>query len=69
MMHYSFQVRDQIFVKGNRFLSFAKNTGRNISENFRGIYSQKRLDHTKQSATDSLKTVSKRRILNSRSNW
>ena len=44
-------------------MSFAKNTGRNISENFRGIYSQKRLDHTKQSATDSLKTVSKRRIL------
>ena len=66
MMHYSVQARDRIFVKGNIFLSFAKsmgkNTGRNISKNFRGTYSQKRLDHTKKSATDSLKPVLKRAI-------
>ena len=66
MMHYSVQARDRIFVKRNRSLSFAKvmdkNTGRNISKNFKGTYSQKRLDHIKTSATDSLKTVSKRGI-------
>ena len=33
MMRYSVQPRDQIFVKGYGFLSFAKSMGKNISKN------------------------------------
>ena len=66
MTRYSVQPRDQIFVKGYGFLSFAKNMGKNIgkdiSKNLIGKYSQKLLDHTKQSATDLFKTASKRAI-------
>ena len=70
MTRYSVQPRDGIFVKGSGFLSFPKqmgtNIGENISKNLRGRYSQKLLDHTKQTAA--LKTVSKRAIQkNSRS--
>ena len=36
--------------------------GKNISKNFNSKYSQKRLDHTKQSATDEHKNTSKRAI-------
>ena len=40
MKRFSVQSRDQIFVKGYEFLSFAKNIDRNIgkntSQNFRG---------------------------------
>ena len=47
-------------------MSFAKNTGknigRNIIKNLSCKYSQKLLDHTKKSATDALKTASKRVI-------
>ena len=61
MTKHSVQPRD---VKGYGFLSFAKNNGKSISENIRkclsGKYSQKLLDHAKQSATDALKTSSKR---------
>ena len=32
MMRYSVQPRNQIFVKDYRFLSFAKNMGRNIGQ-------------------------------------
>ena len=42
MMHYSVQPKDQIFVKGYRFLSFVKNMGnigKNISKNLSGTYS------------------------------
>ena len=47
-----------------------KNIGKNISKNLSGKYSQKRLDHAKQSAADALKTVStKSNSKNSRSNW
>ena len=47
-----------------RFLSFAKNIGKNLGKNlkrkyFSCNYIQKFIDHTKQSATDALKTVSK----------
>ena len=60
MTRYSIQRRDQIFVKGNGFLSFAKNMGTNIGKNiskcFSGKYSQKLLDHAKTSAADALKT-------------
>ena len=54
MTRYSVQPRDRIFVKDNGFLSFAKNTGKNISKNLSGKYGQKLLDHAKQSATDSI---------------
>ena len=33
MTRYSVQPRDQIFVKGYGFLSFAKNIDKNISKN------------------------------------
>ena len=33
MTHYSVQPRDQIFVKGYGFLSFAKNMSKKISKN------------------------------------
>ena len=66
MTTYSVQPRDQIFVKGYGFLSSAKNMvkniGKSISKNLSGIYSQKLLDHAKQSATDALKNSSKRVI-------
>ena len=66
MICYSFQPRDQIFVKGYGFLSFAKNMGKDIGKNISKSeshkYSQKRLDHTKQSAAGAFKTSSKRMI-------
>ena len=40
----------------------AKNIGKNISKNLSGKYSQKLLDHNKQSATDAPKTVPKTAI-------
>ena len=47
-------------------MSFVKNmskyTGTNISKNLNSSYSQKFLGHAKQSATDALKTASKRAI-------
>ena len=42
--------------------SFTKNIGKNISKILSSKYSQKRLDHAKQSATDALKSYSKRVI-------
>ena len=39
-----------------------KNIGKHMSKTLSGKYSQKRLNHTKQSATDTFKTVSKRSI-------
>ena len=49
-----------MFVRGYRFLSFAKNMGnyinKNISKNLSGKYSQKFLDHAKQLAKGALKT-------------
>ena len=63
-MPYSVQSRDRIFVKVYEFLPFAeymgKNIGKNISKILSGKYSQKLLDHAKQSATVALKTSSKR---------
>ena len=57
-MHYSIELRDRIYVKGYGFLSFAKNVGKNISSK----YSQKLAGSAKNSATDAIKTVSKRAI-------
>ena len=48
MTRYSVQQRDRIFVKGYRFLFFAKNIGKsiveNISKNLSSKYTQKLLD-------------------------
>ena len=64
MMRYSIKPRDQILVKGYGFSSFAKNTSKNIGKNLSkilsGKYCQKLLDHAKKSATDALKTTSKK---------
>ena len=66
MTRYSVQLTERIFVKDHEFLSFANNMGKNISKNIcknrNGKYSQKLLHHPKQSATDALKTPSKRAI-------
>ena len=42
--------------------NMGKNISKNISKNLGGKYSQKLLDHAKQSATDALKTTPKRLI-------
>ena len=47
MTCYLVQPRDRIFVKGYRFLCFAKNIRRNISKNLSSKYSQKLFDHAK----------------------
>ena len=66
MTRYSVRLKDRIFVKGYRFLPFIKNMAKNIakkiSKNLIGKFSQKLLDHGKNSATDALKTSSKRVI-------
>ena len=69
MTRYSVQPRDRLFVKGYRFLFFAKNMGKNISKSLSGKHSpgtlamcQKLLHHAKQSPTDVIKTSSKRVI-------
>ena len=54
-MCYSVQPRDQIFVKGYRFMFFANNIGNKISKNLSSKYSQNLFDHAKQFATDDLK--------------
>ena len=52
MMCYSIDSRDQIFVNGCGFLSFAKNIGKNIGKNISNSlsskYSQELLDHAIQ---------------------
>ena len=57
-VRYSIEPRDRKYVKGYRFLSFAKNIGRNLSNK----YGQKLLDSAKKSTTDAIKTASKRAI-------
>ena len=54
-MRYSIEPRDRIFVKRYRFLSFAKNMGKNVSNK----YCQKLLYSAKKSTTDAKKTASK----------
>ena len=57
-MCYSIEPRDRRYVKGYGLLLFAKNIGKNISNK----YSQKLVDSAKKSATDAIKTASKRGI-------
>ena len=65
-MRYSVQPRDRIFVKDYGFLPFAKNMDeiidKNKSKSLSVKYSQKLLDHAKQSAKYALKTTSKKVI-------
>ena len=64
IMHYSVQLRDQMFVKGYGFLSFAKNMVKileKISKNISCKYIQKLLDYGKQSAADALEAASKKK--------
>ena len=66
MIRYSVQIS----VKDYVFLYFVKKMVKNISKDLSNKYSKKNLDHTKQSAIDTLETASKRVIQkNSRSNW
>ena len=62
----SVEPRDCIFVKGYGFLSFAKKMGKNIgrivSKNLSSKCNQKFFDNDSHSATDALKTTSKRVI-------
>ena len=60
MTRYSVQPRDWIFGKDYGFLSFARKVGKSKSKNLSSKYNQKLLDHAKQSATDALKTASKK---------
>ena len=57
-MRYSIELRDRIYVKEYRFLSFAKNMGKSLSNK----YSQKLFDIAKKSTTYAIKTASKRAI-------
>ena len=57
-MRYSIEPRERRYVKGYRFLSFAKNTDRNLSNK----YVQKLVDSAKKSAADAFKVASKRAI-------
>ena len=57
-MCYSTEPRERRYVKGYGFLSFAKNSGKNLSNK----YGQKLVNSSKKSATDALKIASKRAI-------
>ena len=64
-MRYSIESRDRVHVKGYGFLSIAKNMSANatdVAKNLSNKYSQKLIDTAKKSATDALKTASKRAI-------
>ena len=49
-------------MKGYRFIFFVKNIGKNISKHLSLKYRQKLFDRTKQSATNAIKTSSKKTI-------
>ena len=53
-MRYSLEPKDRIYVKGYGFMSFARSMSNK--------YGKKLVDTTKKSATDALKTASKRAI-------
>ena len=74
MICYLVQPRDEIFVKGYKFLSFARNmdenVGKNISRNLSSKYSQEPLDHATQSVTDAFNRCFKKSDSKSkRSGW
>ena len=64
-MRYSIEPRERRYVKGYGFLSFARNIGTHaakVAKNMSNKYSQKLVDTAKKSATDTIKTASKRAI-------
>ena len=64
-MRYWIESRDRIYLKGYRFLSFAKNMGTyatKVAKNLSNKYVQKLLDSAKRSTTDAIKTASRRAI-------
>ena len=64
-MPYSIELRERRHVKGYGFLSFARNIGTHaakVAKNMSNKYSQKLVDTAKKSATDAIKTASKRAI-------
>ena len=54
-MRYSVEPKDRIYVKGHKFLSFAKIIGKNLSNK----YGQKLLHRAKKSTTDAMKIASR----------
>ena len=64
-MPYSIEPRERRYVKGYDFLCFARNIGTHAAKaakNMSNKYSQKLVNTTKKSATDAIKTASKRAI-------
>ena len=62
-MCYSIKPRERTHVKGYGFLSFARNIGTHatkVAKNTNNKYGQKLVDMAKKSATDAIKTASKR---------
>ena len=57
-MRHSIEPRDRVYVKGYRFLSFAKNMGKSLTNK----YNQELLDSSQKSTTDAIKTSSERAI-------
>ena len=63
-MIYSVEPKDRIYVKGYRFLSFAKKMSKHLSNK----YSQKLFDSAKKSTVDAMNCFKKSNSKNSRSN-
>ena len=64
-MRYSIEPKERRYVKGYGFLSFARNIGTHaakVAKSMSNIYNQKLVDTAKKSATDAIKTASKRAI-------
>ena len=64
-MRYSIESRERKYVKGYGFLSFARNIVTHaikVAKNMSNKYGQKIVDTAKKSATDAIKTASKRAI-------
>ena len=60
-MRYPIELRDRIYVKGHRFLSFAKSMGTHatkVTNNVSNKYGQKLLNSAKKSTADAIKTAS-----------
>ena len=57
-MRYPIQPKDRIYVKRYRFLSFAKNIGKKLTNK----YIQKFLDTAEKSTTDAVKRASRKAI-------
>ena len=58
MDRYSTQPKDRIYVKSYSFLSFLKNTGKNLSNKYGKMF----VNTAKKSAADALKIAGKRAI-------